>query len=104
MMDTNRDKLLIGLVIGLVVPFVGYAIIAMILDAIQTSESMIDSRLNFDFQTRTLSLLALALNLLPMRYFMNNYANKALRGLVLATMVYGGVWLYYFGMQLLYPA
>jgi dolichyl-phosphate-mannose--protein O-mannosyl transferase len=97
----NRDKLWIGLLIGLVVPFVGYAIILMILEALGASESLAEKNLNFDFKERTLALLALALNLIPMRIFMRKYMNKALRGLVLATLVYGLVWMVYFGSKLL---
>lgn len=97
----NRDKLWIGLLIGLVVPFVGYAIILMILETLGANESLADKNLNFDFKERTLTLLALALNLIPMRIFMKRYMNKALRGLVLATLVYGLVWMVYFGSKLL---
>lgn len=97
----NRDKLWFGLLVGVLVPFVGYAILLMILEQLGASESLADKRLNFDFKDRTLTLLALALNLIPMRIFMKAYANKALRGLVLATLAYGLVWMFYFGKQLL---
>ncbi|WP_367388856.1 hypothetical protein [Lewinella sp. LCG006] len=96
-----RDQLWFGLLIGVVVPFVGYAVLMMILEQLGASETLGNSRLNFDFKERTLTLLALALNLVPMRIFMRAYANKALRGLVLATLAYGMIWMFYFGRQLL---
>lgn len=96
-----RDQLWFGLLIGVVVPFVGYAVLMMILEQLGASETLADNRLNFNFKERTLTLLALAINLIPMRIFMRAYANKALRGLVLATLAYGMVWMFYFGRQLL---
>lgn len=100
-MQYKNDKLWIGLLIGLVLPFVGYAILLMVLEQLGASDSLADSRLNFNFRTRTLSLLALALNLIPLRFFSKRRASKALRGLVLATLAYGVVWVYNFGQQLL---
>jgi dolichyl-phosphate-mannose--protein O-mannosyl transferase len=96
-----RDQLWFGFLIGVVVPFVGYAVLMMILEQLGASETLGETRLNFDFKERTLTLLALALNLIPMRIFMRAYTNKALRGLVLATLAYGMIWLFYFGRQLL---
>lgn len=100
-MQYKNDKLWIGLLIGFVIPFVGYAILLMILEQLGASDSLADSRLNFNFRTRTLTLLALALNLIPLRFFSKRRASKALRGLVLATLAYGIVWVYNFGQQLL---
>ena len=100
-MQYKYDKLWVGLLAGVLIPFVGYAILLMILEQLGASDALAERRLNFDFRARTLTLLALALNLLPMRYFQNRRANQAIRGLVLATLVYGVVWVYFFGQQLL---
>lgn len=100
-MQYKNDKVWIGLIAGLLIPFVGYAILLMILEQLAASEALADRSLNFDFRTRTLGLLALALNLIPLRFFRNRRANQAIRGLVLATMAYGLVWVYFFGQQLL---
>ena len=100
-MHYKNDKVWIGLLAGLLIPFVGYAILLMILEQLAANEALANQRLNFDFRTRTIGLLALALNLIPMRFFRNRRANQAIRGLVLATMAYGLVWVYFFGQQLL---
>ena len=100
-MQYKNDKLWVGLIAGILIPFVGYAILLMILEQLGSSDSLADSRLNFNFRERTLTLLALALNLIPMRFFQNRRANQAIRGLVLATLLYGIVWVYFFGQQLL---
>jgi hypothetical protein len=100
-MRYKYDKLWIGLVAGLVVPFVGYALLLMVLEQLGAVESFRDARLNFDFRVRTIAILALALNLLPLRVFRRNRANAGIRGLVLATFLYAGLWFYYFGRELL---
>lgn len=100
-MQYKNDKVWIGLIVGLLIPFVGYAILLMILEQLGASDALADRRLNFDFRARTLTLLALALNLIPLRFFRNRRANQAIRGMVLATLLYGIVWVYFFGQQLL---
>ena len=100
-MHYKNDKVWIGLLAGALIPFVGYAILLMILEQLAANESLANQRLNFDFRTRTIGLLALAVNLIPMRCFRRRRANQAIRGLVLATMAYGLVWVYFFGQQLL---
>ncbi|MEL6655999.1 MAG: hypothetical protein AAFY48_21335 [Bacteroidota bacterium] len=100
-MHYKNDKVWIGLLAGVLIPFVGYAILLMILEQLAANEALANQRLNFDFRTRTIGLLALALNLIPMRFFRKRRANQAIRGLVLATMAYGLVWVYFFGQQLL---
>lgn len=104
-MYNKYDKIWIGLLVGLVVPFVGYALLLLILEQLAAIESLADNRLNFDFKSRTLSVLALALNLIiSMRFFRNKRANQGMRGVLLATLVYGAIWIYFFGKQLLYPS
>lgn len=96
----NTTHLWMGLVAGLVVPFVGYAILLLILEQLEGS-SLSDAGLNFNFRTRTLSLLALAMNLLPLRYFLRRESYNGVRGIVLATILYSVVWVYLFGRQLM---
>lgn len=96
----STANLWMGLAAGLVVPFVGYAILLLILEQLDGS-SLSDTGLNFNFRTRTLSLLALAMNLLPLRYFLRRESCNGVRGIVLATILYGVVWVYFFGRQLM---
>ena len=100
-MRYKYDKFWIGLLAGLLIPFVGYAILLIILEQLGAIDSLQDARLNFDFKMRTTALLALALNILPMSIFRRNRANEGIRGLVLATLLYAAVWFYFFGRELL---
>jgi hypothetical protein len=99
------DKVWIGILVGLLVPFVGYALLLLLLEQLSTMESLASNRLNFDFKARTIGLLALALNLLlSIQFFRKRRANQAMRGVLIATLLYSAIWIYYFGQQLLYPS
>jgi hypothetical protein len=101
----KHDKIWIGVLVGMVVPFVGYALLLFLLEQLDAVESLTSNGLNFDFKERTLGVLALALNLvISMQYFRKRRADKAMRGVLLATLLYGAIWIYFFGSQLLYPS
>ncbi|MEM1215637.1 MAG: hypothetical protein AAGJ82_08135 [Bacteroidota bacterium] len=101
----KNDKAWVGLLAGLIIPFVGYAILLMVLEYLGSIDALTNRRLNFNFASRTTAILALALNvLIAVPYFRNRRANEAIRGVLIATMLYGGAWLFFFGRQLLYPS
>lgn len=100
-MQYKYDKFWIGALIGLAIPFVGYAILLMTLEQLGAVDSFQDARMNFDFRARTTALLALAINLIPLNIFRRNRANEGIRGIVVATFVYALIWFYYFGRELL---
>ena len=99
-MFEDLDKIWIGLLSGLVVPFVGYAVLLQILEYLGSSSMMQDTIFNFDFRPRTLALLAIALNLLTLRYFKHRGGEQTIRGIVFATLIYAGCWFYYYGANL----
>lgn len=104
-MRYKNDKIVVGIAVGLIVPFVGYALLLLLLEQLANVEALTNNRLNFDFKSRTLGVLALALNLVfSMQYFRKQRANQAMRGVLLATLLYGAFWLFFFGRELLYPS
>jgi len=98
-MRYQHDKFWIGGLIGLAIPFVGYAIILIILEQLSGVDSL--SSLNFDFRTRTVGLLAIALNIIPIRFFTKKRANEGVRGVVVISMIYAAAWLFQFGSKFL---
>lgn len=100
-MQKKYNNLWLGAIIGLIVPFVGYAILMMILEQLGSVDSLAEKGLNFDFRTRTMGLLAIAMNIIPMQIFKKDRANEGIRGLVITTMIYAVIWVYYFGLAFL---
>lgn len=66
------DKLWIGILIGTIVPFVMYAILLSISDALASSEIGSENGLVYGLRTRTLALIALLSNVIPMQIFYKN--------------------------------
>lgn len=95
-MISKYDKIIVGLLTAFAVAFVAYALL------LQVEELMSDAYPSFSaFNERSLALLAICLNVLPMNYFRRRYRNKSLRGLVIGTMLLAGIWFYQFGSDLM---
>lgn len=96
----NLNALWIGLAAGLLVPFVGYAIILMLDEQFGLTDDMVGGP-DANLQERTRALLAICLSIIPLQVFKRNRADQSIRGLVLMTLVYAGIWFYYYGSKLL---
>ena len=95
-MLSKYDNILVGMLTAIVISVVAYA---LLLTAEEYARESINAALNF--KPRTLALLAICINVLPMNYFRRRYHNKSLRGLVIGTVLLAGVWFVYFGRDLL---
>lgn len=97
----NRNALWFGLVVGLVLPFVGYAVLLMIYDGLESSGLLSGEGFSENFRQRTLGIVAICLNLIPLNFFQKRRFTQSMRGLVLATFLYAVVWFIYFGLKLI---
>ncbi|PHN04109.1 hypothetical protein [Flavilitoribacter nigricans] len=86
----NRNEIWIGLVVGLLLPFVGYALL------LSASDYIINNNLGSGFRPRSLALIAVCLNIIPMNVFMSRGQGQSMRGLLIMTIVYAVVWFLYF--------
>lgn len=95
-MVPRNDNLLVGLVVSLLIPVIAYFLLGglqeMISDGAQRS---------FAFKERTVALIAICLNVLPLNYFRKTYRNRSLRGLATGTMILAFAWFFYYGRELL---
>ncbi len=95
-MVPRNDHILIGLVVSLIVPAIAYFLL------LQAEGSLAQSSGKpIVFEQRTLALVAICLNVLPLNYFRKVYRNRSLRGLATGTMVLALAWFFYFGRDLL---
>lgn len=98
------DKIAYGLLAGLVVPFVGYAVILMIFEQINglilnNSTGTVNEVFNEKFRVRTSAILAITLNIILLQFAKKRWLNEALRGIVIATFILIAIWLGLFWTQ-----
>ena len=97
----KKDSILVGILVGLVVPFVGYAILLTIFDQLQAAGLVEPNGFSPTFRQRTLSVLAICLNIIPINIFKKRWWNESMRGVVFPTGLYVIAWIVYFGKHIL---
>lgn len=97
----NRNSIPFGMIIGAIIPFVGFAILLEIWDQMEASGMVSDEGFTPNFRRRTLALVALSLNLIPFFYFNRKYFTQSMRGVVFPTVLFGIAWFIYYGKGLI---
>ena len=98
--DNHPDRLWIGVLIGLIVPFVGLGILLTGYEWLENAGLASPIGFSYQFRLRTLSILALALNLIPLTYYNKHYYIHTMRGMIFPTLAYVVMWVVYFGKEL----
>ncbi len=96
----ERNSILLGIILGLCVPFVGYAVILMIFDQIGASEWLNSEMRTISFRARTIGVLAICLNLIPFNIYRKWRFNATMRGIIIATFMYVAAWIIRFSGDL----
>jgi amino acid permease len=96
------DKVWIGIIAGLCVPFASYGILLMIYDKMDYYEIFNPVGLAPNFRERTIALLAVICNIIPLQIFNRKNIFNAMRGIVFPTLLYVILWMYYYGMELIH--
>ena len=92
------DNLLLGLAVALLIAFVGYGLLLSGIDFLNGAFAY-----DLRFRPRSLALIAICINVLPMNWFKKRYYNKSMRGVVIGTFLLAIGWFFYFGDGLLNP-
>jgi len=93
----NQNKVIIGLISGLIIPFVAYAIILSIYQYGDGQGWFAGSNVSETFRERTQGLLAIAANLITINIFRRKRHENSMRGVVIATSIYVFTWIIVFG-------
>ncbi len=93
---SRNNSIWLGLLIGLALPALGYPVLLFLYEQLEEAGIVSSSGFSGDFRQRTVAILALCLNLLPLRRFQGQRATRSIRGLVLATLLLGVLWFIYF--------
>ncbi|MDX1941624.1 MAG: hypothetical protein SFU99_13785 [Saprospiraceae bacterium] len=92
-----QNKLWIGLLIGLLLPFVGYALLLTIYDQMDAMGWTSNIGFSPNFRARTLGVIAICLNLIPLNIFQRRRFGETVRGIAVMTVLYAIGWVIYFG-------
>lgn len=95
-MVPKNDHLWIGLVASLIIPIIAYSLLIQLQNMIGEGSGQ-----NITFELRTVALVAICINVMPLNYFRKTNRNRSLRGLATGTMILAIAWFFYFGRDLL---
>lgn len=97
----EKDSFLTGIVLGCIVPVLGFIAVEAIFDLLTNVGLMNEvTPLGTTKRLRTLALIALCCNLIPFHIAKRNYWIDTMRGMILPTLIYAGFWVYKFGGSL----
>ena len=96
----SKDSLPIGALVGLLIPFIGYAVLLELYDQLEAAQIISDIGLSETFRKRTIALLAICFNLIPFSIFNRKRFYNSMRGIVFPTVIYVATWLFYFSSSI----
>jgi amino acid permease len=85
----------------LCVPFASYGILLVIYDKMDYFELFSPVGLAANFRERTIALLAIICNVIPVQIFNRRNMFEAMRGMVFPTLLYVSLWMYFYGLELI---
>jgi hypothetical protein len=92
----DRDALWLGLLWGVFVPVVGYAVLEMLLEVAGGNVLKPGVLAN-----RTRALIAICLNMIPLRLYRRGRYDRTVHGVIWATFGLAALWMYFFGLDLI---
>ena len=96
----QRNELWVGLLIGILLPLAGFTILYQIFSLLEARGAASGMGFSPNFRERTLAIVAIALNILPMNVYQKRRWDKSMRGVVVATTVLALFWLLRFGLKM----
>lgn len=97
----NRNEIWAGLLFGILLPFFGFLLLYNLFGFLEMQGAASGEGFSANFRERTLAIVAIALNLIPLNIYRRRRWDLAMRGVVIATAVLAGIWLFRFGVYLL---
>lgn len=97
----DNNNILMGLLIGVTVPLLGYFCIDTIFTLL-TEQGIMDevSTSSGSKRQRTVALVAICFNIIPLQAIKSKFLSPIIKGIALATMLYAALWIYYFSASL----
>jgi hypothetical protein len=96
----NRNEIWVGLIFGAFLPLLGYVLLYQVFSLLEIKGVASGTGFSPNFRERTLAIVAIALNLIPLNIFRQRRWDLSMRGVVIATAVLAFGWLFLFGKHL----
>ncbi len=97
----KKNSFINGVIVGFLLPLLGFGVLMLIYQGLEAGGIIGEGTLSENFRVRTLAIVAIALNAIPLNKFQKRRFTDSMRGMVIPTMVYVVVWMVFFGMDLL---
>ena len=96
----NRNNLYIGVSIGILIPLIVYALEFTLFAQLDRIHWASGDGLSIHFRERTLCMVALCVNILPVSIYRRRRAYETVRGLTIVTTLMAFLWLLYFAQEI----
>jgi hypothetical protein len=96
----QRNEVWVGIVVGILLPAVCFTILYQLFGLLEARGAASGTGLPINFRERTLALIAVVTNLLPLQIYRGRRWDDAMRGVVIATSVLALVWVLRYGSGL----
>ncbi|MBL7805577.1 MAG: hypothetical protein JNL02_17680 [Saprospiraceae bacterium] len=96
----NRNEIWAGLVFGILLPVFSFVLLYQVFSLLEVKGAASGAGFSPNFRERTLAIVAIALNMIPLNIFRRRRWDLSMRGVVIATGVLAFVWLFKYGIGL----
>lgn len=97
----SKNEIWAGLLIGIVLPIAGFMLLMQIFQLLEIKGAASGAGLSENFRERTLAIVAIAFNLIPINLYRRRRWDRAIRGVVIATGVLALAWVGRYGADLM---
>jgi hypothetical protein len=96
----QKNHIVAGIIAGLIIPFVGYALLLLIFEQLESLGIVNPEGMAPNFRNRTSALVAIVLNVFPMNFYRKKLFYESMRGVVFPTVLYVILWIILFASSL----
>lgn len=96
----NRNEIWVGLLYGVLLPTISFILLYQIFSLLELKGAASGAGFSPNFRERTLAIVAIALNLIPLNIFRRRRWELSMRGVVIATGLLALAWLFRYGLAL----
>lgn len=93
----NKNHIILGIVLGISVPILAYAMFIYLFDLFDQLELTDLEYPRHQFRERTIAMLAIASELIPFEIYRKMKFDQTMRGVIFPTVLYVVIWIIYYG-------